>query len=368
MMESRLQRDLDILRSQAQFRTLEPPSGINFCSNDYLALASDERLREALSAAVAGGIALGGTGSRLLSGHSKVWDDLEAEFAEFVGAEAALFFGSGYAANTGLLASVLQPNDTVFSDEFNHASIVDGIRMTRAERVIFPHLDLHFLESALAENRKAEKFVVVESIFSMDGDRAPLPNLMALCERFGANLVVDEAHATGVAGPEGRGLAAAAGRRIFATVHTCGKALASAGAFVAGSKTLKDYLVNHARPFIFSTALPPYMALQVRAALRLAQTAGDRRSHLTEMGDLLRMKLRDAGFDTRSSDSQIIPVVLGSNETALKCAERLKAGGFGVRAIRPPTVPAGTARLRISLTSGHSNDDIEKLAAALHES
>ncbi len=368
MIESRLKSDLDTLRSQAQFRTLEPPSGINFCSNDYLALAHDARLRQALSAAIAGDIALGGTGSRLLSGHSKAWDELEEEFAEFVGAEAALFFGSGYAANTGLLASVLQPHDTVFSDEFNHASIVDGIRMTRAERVIFPHLDLNVLESALAGNRTGEKFVIVESIFSMDGDRAPLPALISLCERFGANLIVDEAHATGVTGRNGRGLAAEAGRGIFATVHTCGKALASAGAFVAGSKTLKEYLINHARTFIFSTALPPYMALQVRAALRLAQAADDRRKHLVEMGHLLRKRLKQAGFDARSSDSQIIPVVLGSNEAALKCAGRLKAAGFGVRAIRPPTVPAGTARLRISLTSGHSADDIEKLAATIHES
>jgi 8-amino-7-oxononanoate synthase len=369
MIESRLQRHLDSLRSQAQFRTLEQPSGINFCSNDYLALASDPRLRQAVSAAIAEGHGVGGTGSRLLSGHSKLWDELEEEFAEFEGAQAALFFGSGYAANVGLLASVLQPEDTVFSDQLNHASLVDGIRMTRAERVIFPHLDLTFLEDALSRNSKGEKFIVVESIFSMDGDRAPVRDLISLCERFGANLIVDEAHATGVAGPEGRGLVAEAGRSkvIFATVHTCGKALASVGAFVAGSQTLKDYLINRARTFIFSTALPPYIALQVRAALRLARAAADRRSHLEEIGELLRTRLKQSGFDTRSSESQIVPVVLGSNEAALQCAERLNAAGFGVRAIRPPTVPQGTARLRISLTSGHSKDDVEKLVVSLGE-
>jgi 8-amino-7-oxononanoate synthase len=367
MIQSRLQRELDSLRSQAQFRTLEQPCGINFCSNDYLALARDPRLREAVAAAITEGCAVGGTGSRLLSGHSTLWDELEEEFANFAGAEAALFFSSGYAANTGLLSSILRPDDIVYSDELNHASIVDGIRMTRAERVIFPHLDLTFLADALAKKCKGEKFVVVESIFSMDGDRAPLRDLLSLCERYQANMIVDEAHATGVVGPEGRGLVAESGHSnsILATVHTCGKALASAGAFVAGSKTLKDYLINRARSFIFSTAPPPYFALQVRAALRLARAAADRREHLKELGELLRMRLKEAGFETRSSESQIVPIVLGSNEAALECAERLNAAGFGVRAIRPPTVPAGTARLRISLTSGLSKEDIEKLAAAL---
>jgi 8-amino-7-oxononanoate synthase len=364
MIESRLQRDLDILRSQAQFRTLREPAGISFCSNDYLALADDGRLKEAVLDAVAGSRHLGGTGSRLLSGHSNLWDELESEFAAFAGTEAALFFTSGYAANVGLLTSVLQSEDIVFSDELNHASIVDGIRMSRAERVIFPHLNLKALEGCLSQERAGEKFVVVESIFSMDGDRAPLPELVSLCDSFGANLIVDEAHATGVAGLKGRGLAAGAGS-VFATVHTCGKALASAGAFVAGTRTLKEYLINRARTFIFSTALPPYMALQVQTALRLAKAADDRREHLAYLGDLLRQAAKKAGLDTHGSESQIVPILLGSNDAAVRCAERLDAQGFGVRAIRPPTVPAGTSRLRISLTAGHSKEDVERLAAAL---
>ncbi|HEY4579953.1 MAG TPA: aminotransferase class I/II-fold pyridoxal phosphate-dependent enzyme, partial [Candidatus Acidoferrales bacterium] len=268
----RARADLDSLEARSQLRRLEIVRGINFCSNDYLGLSTDARLREAVTAALAGGSPTGSTGSRLLSGHALIWDELESELAQWGGAEAALYFNSGYAANTGLFSCVLQRDDVVFSDTANHASIIDGIRLSGARKVIFPHLDLNVLEDELrrASPGRGQKIIAVESVFSMDGDRAPITGLLALAERYGAELIVDEAHATGVLGPQGRGLVAAAGAtdRVLAVVHTCGKALAGMGAFVLCSNVLKQYLVNHARSFIFSTALPPYFAAQARAAIR----------------------------------------------------------------------------------------------------
>jgi 8-amino-7-oxononanoate synthase len=367
----RLQTDLDGLKSRSQLRRLEIVPGVNFCSNDYLGLSADRRLREALTASLAVGSPIASTGSRLLSGHAVVWGELESELAQFAGAEAALYFNSGYAANTGLFGCVLKPDDIVFSDSANHASIIDGIRLSGARKVIFPHLDLNALESelrgAVPGRAPSQKFIAVESVFSMNGDRAPVAALVSLAERYGAELIVDEAHATGVLGPQGRGLVAEAGamNRVLAVVHTCGKALAGVGAFVLCSNVLKEYLINHARPFIFSTALPPYVAAQVRAAVHIAAAADAERAHLQALATHLRARLRESGFDTAGSDSQIVPVLLGENERALAVAARLRADGFAVRAIRPPTVPAGTARLRLSLTVRHKTEMIDRLVDSL---
>ena len=249
------------------------------------------------------------------------------------------------------LRALLRPEDMVFSDAANHASIVDGLRLSRAQKVIFPHLDLDILESELRNAGKAQKFIVTESVFSMDGDLAPISDLAALAERYGAELIVDEAHATGVIGSQGRGMAASAGLtgRVLATVHPCGKALAGVGAFICCSETLKQFLINRARTFIFSTALPPYIAAQMRAALKIVASADTGRERLASISYSLRARLREAGFDTAHSNSQIVPVILGENERAVRFAEQLARAGFGVRAIRPPTVPPGTSRLRISL-------------------
>ncbi len=366
----RLEQDLTALRLASQLRRLEPPTGIDVFSNDYLGLSADPRLKEAVVAALANGLGICSTGSRLLSGNAPVWEELECEFAEFVGTEAALFFNSGYSANVGLLSAVLRPEDLVFSDECNHASIIDGIRLSRANKVVFPHLDLDDLEDRLRGSgaHGGRKFIVVESVFSMEGDRAPLVDLLALSERYGADLIVDEAHAIGVFGPEGRGLMPNVGAngRALATVHTCGKALASVGAFVCGSETLKQYLVNHARTFIFSTALPPYLAAQIRAAMALARHADDRREKLANLAGFLRGKLQEAGFNTGRSDSQIVPVVLSRNDLALDFAEVLCRQGFAVRAIRPPSVPTGTARLRLSLNANLSTEVLEELIEGLN--
>jgi 8-amino-7-oxononanoate synthase len=356
------------LRDADQFRELTIPTGIPLCSNDYLGLASHPRLKQAIVRAAEEDGRVASTGSRLLSGNHERWEQIESEFAEFVGAEAALYFSSGYAANIGLLSSILKAEDTVFSDAANHASLIDGIRLSPAKRVVFPHLDLSYLEDELQrEGNGGKRVIVVESIFSMDGDRAPLAELVALCERFDAYLIVDEAHATGVDGAGGRGLVHATGRseRVLATVHTCGKALASMGAFVAGSRTLRDFLINHARTFIFSTALPPYCAAHVREGLALANGAGAERGQLRRLSEDLRQRMRAAGFDVGRSESQIVPLILGSNDLALQFAAALSEAGFAVRAIRPPTVPVGSARLRFALNANLTMDDIDGLMIAL---
>jgi len=355
------------LEARSQRRFLSEIAGVNLCSNDYLGLAGDARLRAAVLDAVRDTPRVGGTGSRLLSGHVAVWDEIEQEFAEFARTEAALYFGSGYAANVGLLTSLVKKNDVVFSNELNHASLIDGIRLSGARKVIYAHLDLNALERALREHAGASgrKFVVTETVFSMDGDVVPLREMVALCERFGAAVIVDEAHATAVHGPSGRGVGVeagvASGRGVIAAIHTCGKALASAGAFVCGSAELREHLINHARTFIFSTAMPPYMAGQIRAALRMALGMDARRAELLSSARRLAAGLRMQGYDTAGSSTQIVPVIVGGNDEALAVAEYLQEQGFAVRAIRPPTVKEGRARLRFSTTAAIAPRELERL-------
>jgi 8-amino-7-oxononanoate synthase len=367
----RIDEELATLQERAQFRTLGNPTGINLYSNDYLGLATDPRLKRAVCEAIDAAKSVGSTGSRLLSGNSQEWENIEAEFADFAGTEAALYFGSGYAANTGLIGAIAGRGDVVFSDALNHASLIDGIRLSGATKVIYPHGDLDFLEAAMREYRDhvGAKLIVTESVFSMEGDIAPIARLVEMARKYGAEVIVDEAHATGVHGPAGRGICAALGleREIFAIVHTCGKALASAGAFVCGGARLRDYLINRARTFIFSTAMPPYMAGQIRAALEIACGADERRAHLRVISEELRRRLSETGIAVGASKSQIIPLCLGGNEAALSVAARLQDAGFAVRAIRPPTVPAGTSRIRFSLTTALSMDEIFRLASATKE-
>ncbi len=371
--QARLQRelaeDLRRLENRKQKRSLIELVGVNLCSNDYLGLATHRKLREAIVQAVQEAPRIGGTGSRLLSGHLAEWDVVEADFAQFAGTEAALYFGSGYAANLGLLTSLLCRDDVVFSDARNHASLIDGMRLARAQKEIYRHLDLNSLEEALKKHAHARgrKVIVTESVFSMDGDCAPIAEMVKIAERYGAGMIVDEAHAVGVHGPSGRGLVAAAHAEetVWAVVHPCGKALASVGAMVCGSELLKQHLVNHARTLIFSTAQPPYIARQVQAALRLAKAMETERALLLERSRKFCIELRNDGWDTAGSTTQIVPVIIGDNAEALAAAEHLQGKGFAVRAIRPPTVPEGEARLRLSLTCDISSGDLERLRSAL---
>lgn len=364
-----MRSELEALHEQSQLRELDILRGVNLSSNDYLGLAVRSEFKQAVIEAVARADSIGSTGSRLLSGNSREWEDLERDFARFAGTEAALYFGSGYAANVGLLGALLKPGDVVFSDECNHASLIDGIRLSGARKIIYPHLDLEFLEKTLSECRDAgTKFIVTESLFSMEGDIAPLKKLMELARAHGAELILDEAHATGALGPQGRGLGVECGieSEALAIVHTCGKALASMGAFVCGSALLRQFLVNRARTFIFTTATPPYMAGQIRAAIEFVRGADAERKHLQEIAAILRKELTARGLRLRGS-SHVVPVFVNSNEQALHVAAKLQTNGFAAKAIRPPTVPAGTARIRLSLTSRITIDDVHRLAGALCE-
>ncbi|HTB92725.1 MAG TPA: 8-amino-7-oxononanoate synthase [Candidatus Sulfotelmatobacter sp.] len=367
--KAHLHQGLRGLEARSQRRSLAEIRGVNFCSNDYLGLAENSELRADVAEAVRDAGKIGGTGSRLLSGQTEEWRELEEAFAEFVGTESSLFFTTGYAANLGLLASLVGKRDVVFSDERNHASLIDGMRLSGARKVIYPHLNLNALEDALRReaNAPCRRLIVSESVFSMDGDIAPLVELAGLAEKYNAALILDEAHATGVHGPTGHGLAAAAGitSKVLAIIHTCGKALASAGAFVCGPAVLKEHLLNHARTFIFSTALPPYFAAQIKTAMRLAEGMNEERESLLQRAAEFRGALQAEGFDTAGAASQIVPIILGDNEATLDAAEHLQREGFAVRGIRPPTVAEGGSRLRLSLTTRISQQELSRLVRSL---
>src|SRR3984893_15059890 len=337
-----LQAGLRELESRSQRRRLAEISGVNLCSNDYLGLADNPALKQSVIEALTKATRVAGTGSRLLSGHAAVWNELEEEFAAFAGSEAALYFGSGYAANIGLLTSLAGKNDVIFSDTLNHASIIHGIRLSGARKIIYSHRDLNPLEASLKENQSkpGRKLIVTETVFSMSGDGAPIGEIVALAEKYGANVIVDEAHATAVHGPAGRGIAEQflTDERVFCAMHTCGKALASAGAFICGSAVLREHLINRARTFIFSTAMPPYMADQIRAALRLALGMDAERAELILRSQNFAQSLQRDGWETLGTTTQIVPAVTGPNDPAAAAADLLQHAGFAVRAIRPPTV------------------------------
>lgn len=350
-------------RARGLQRTLRPPQGVDLTSNDYLGLAAHPAIRAALADALARGEPTGGTGSRLLTGQHQAWADLEARFATWQGTEAALFHATGFAANTGLLAALVEPGDVVLSDALNHASLIDGLRLTRAERVVVPHLDLAAYAHALEAAAGRPTWVVVESVYSMDGDRAPLPQLVALCRAHGASIIVDEAHATGLLGPTGAGWIEATGTRdgVFASVHTAGKALGQSGAFVCGSAAMVDWLVQKSRPFVFSTAPAPFLASGLRAAMNLVQDDPGRRARPAALGRRLRAAL--TGIDTGTSDTWIVPVHVGSPERATRLQSELQAAGWDARAIRPPTVPQGTSRVRLVLHAALEDAQVDQLAA-----
>ena len=362
--------DLAALARQARRRQLSPVAGRDFSSNDYLALAGDPHLAAALGEALARGVPIGSGGSRLLRGNHPEHEALEAEAAQFFGSESALFMATGYAANSALLATLPQRGDAIFHDALIHASAHEGMRLSRADSFAVPHNDVQGFADALARWRAGHAdgtaWIAVETLYSMDGDRAPLDDLLALAERHGAVLVADDAHGTGVFGNGGRGLAEPlAGRDNAIVLRTCGKALGCEGALLCGPAIMRDHLVNRARGFIFSTAPSPLMASAVRAALTLTEAADDRRSALMALIDHAAARL--APFGVQAGGSQILPLVLGDDARTMTVAERLQDAGFDIRGIRPPTVPAGTSRLRISVTLNTDAAQIDALAHALEE-
>jgi len=339
----------------------------NFSSNDYLGLANDQRVRwGAAEAALRLG---GGAGaSRLLGGDLPIHRELEEALAKLKGTEAALLFNSGYQANLGLLSALVADGDAVFSDELNHASIVDGCRLTRARRHVYRHLDLDQLDQLLRESDARRKLIVTESLFSMDGDAAPLGRLADLAERHGALLMVDEAHATGVFG-EGAGLCRELGvaSRVHIQMGTLGKALGAFGAYVAGERRLIQFLLNRARSYVFTTALPPASCGAALAALRIVQSpeGAERRAKLAERSRQLASALRAAGLQVIGGEHQLMAVPTGTPRSAVEASAALEQAGFLVRAVRPPTVPEGTSRLRLCVSAGHTQEDVASVAEAI---
>ena len=347
-LETRVKERLSELGSAGLIRSLRQPSGI-----DYLGLANHPLLKQRMAQAVMRE-GCGSTGSRLLRGERESLSSVERTFAEFKGTPRSLYFSSGYLAYLSVLTTFPEAGDVIFSDERNHASLIDGMRLSRARRVVFPHNGVDAL-ATLLRDAAGQKFVVTESLFSMDGDFAPLAAYAALCRSTGAALIVDEAHAVGIFGPRGSGLVDDA----FLSVNTAGKALGVSGAFVAGPEWAIEYLAQRARPFIFSTAPPPSVAAALEASLQLIAAEPERRALLLSRARHLRRRLGLEGA------SQIVPVIVGANEAAVSAARELQAAGFDVRAIRPPTVPPGTARLRISVNVNLTEDVLDRFAEAL---
>ncbi|HVS39928.1 MAG TPA: 8-amino-7-oxononanoate synthase [Gemmataceae bacterium] len=344
---------------------------VNFSSNDYLNLAADPRLAAAASRA-ARRYGCGAGASPLVSGLLPPLRALERDLAAWEGTEAALVFSSGFLANVALVSTLAGRDDAVFSDALNHASLIDGCRLSHARVHVFRHADADHLADLLQREGPTarRRLIVTDSVFSMDGDFAPLADLLELAERFDCLVLLDEAHATGVLGDQGRGLTDLLPPGSYPSdrvvkMGTLSKALASQGGFVCGSRRLIAWLVNHARPYIFSTALAPPTAAAARRAIRIVKTEPERRRTLLGLAERLRGRLREMGKQLGASACQIIPVIVGDSRAAVALSRRLEEQGVLVPAIRPPSVPEGTARLRISLTAGHTVEDVDRLAEAL---
>jgi 8-amino-7-oxononanoate synthase len=336
------------------------------CSNNYLGLADHPRVREAAAdAAMRWGVGAGA--SRLVSGTMTLHRRLEERLAAFKGRESALLFGSGFLANTGTIAALARPSDVIFSDELNHASIIDGCRLSRADVFVYDHCDVEHLAWGISRAEGRGALIVTDSVFSMDGDLAPLAEIVELAQRFGLRTVVDEAHGTGTLGPGGRGALAEAGLedQVDVIVGTLGKALGSYGAFVACDEQMSRYLVNAARTFIFSTALPPPAVAGALAALDLLQERPRLVQKLAANAAALRDGLELEGFDAGESRTQILPLVVGDPELAMRICEAALARGVFAQAIRPPTVPPMTSRLRLAVMATHREEELREAARTL---
>ncbi len=367
---SRIADELAGLEEAGRFRSLSQTEGISLSGNDYLSLSRHpvliEKTRE-----LAGTLPSGSTGSRLLGGNHPLHEELEALICSWKNSESALLFNSGYDANTGVIQTLISKEDLVFSDKLNHACIVDGIRATGAKSERFLHQDFEDLERRLKKYTgvKANRFIIVESVYSMDGDVTDFHWLRLICEQYGCHLIVDEAHGTGVFGPTGAGILEQAGMTGYplATIHTCGKALGTFGAFVTCRKPIRDYLVNKCRNFIFTTALPPLQAGLIAEAIRLVIPMTDDRRYLQSLAADFRQSLKTAGnWSTGKSSTMIVPVLIGPDEAAIRLAGLCRKSGFDVRAVRPPTVPEGSARLRISFTTSVTEQQASRLAGLLN--
>jgi 8-amino-7-oxononanoate synthase len=376
---SDIEEVLEDLRDRGLYRKLRLVSGpqgprvlldgdpvLLLCSNNYLGLADHPRVREAAAdAAMRWGVGSGA--SRLVSGNMTVHRRLEEQLADFKGSSACVLFGSGYLANTGLVSTLAREGDVVFSDELNHASIVDGCRLARAETFVYDHCDPDHLEWGLREAGGRGALIVTDGVFSMDGDIAPLEQIVELAQRYDARVMVDEAHSTGTVGPGGRGAVADAGleHEVDIVVGTLGKSLGSYGAYVCCDKPMAKYLVNTARTLIFSTALPPPAVAGAMAALELLREQPGRVDKLHRNADAMRAALVSEGLDAGASETQILPLVVGDAGAAMEACERALAQGVFCQAIRPPTVPHGGSRLRIAVMASHTKSELRWAAGVL---
>ncbi len=374
--------ELDALRAQGLYRSVREISGsqgprvclegrevLLLCSNNYLGLADHPELKSASINAVQR-FGTGSGAARLVSGTMDLHLALEAQLAAFKGTEAALLFNSGYAANTGILAAIAGKGDIIYSDRLNHASIVDGAILSRAKLVRYPHADASSLRQLLRQHQGAGRAIIItDGIFSMDGDLAPLADLAAVKQEFGALLMVDDAHGTGVLGGGGRGSVEACGVQAAVDIQmgTLGKSLGSFGAYAAASRDIVDYLINKARSFIFSTSLPPAVLAAAQAALAIVDSpaGSELRGRLRANSDYFRSALQAAGFDTMGSVTQIVPIRIGPAELTMEFTRRLLAAEVFVQGIRPPTVPAGSCRLRCTLMADHSQADLAAAVTAI---
>jgi glycine C-acetyltransferase len=342
---------------------------INFSSNNYLGIANHPALAAAAKEAI-DRYGCGSGASRLISGNMTLHEELETKLATFKGTEAALVFNSGFQANTGILSTLAGEGDAIFSDALNHASIIDGCRLSRAKSIVYAHGDLDQLESALKLEVKAgRKLIVTETIFSMDGDEAPLGGIVELAEKYGAMVMVDEAHATGIFGSTGAGIVAklGLGERVAVQMGTLGKALGGFGAYVAGSRALRELLINRCRSFIFTTSLPPAIMAMAMVAIDLVQQEPERREALWNNCRILQAGLRELGFSSGSGESPILPLVIGDAGKCMQFSERLLEKGIFAQGIRPPTVPPGTSRLRVTLMATHTRSQIDRALKAFRD-
>jgi 8-amino-7-oxononanoate synthase len=352
---------------QAATVTIDGRELVNFGSNDYLGLASDARLAVAAKAAI-DREGWGSGASPLVSGRATSHAELERRLAAFEGTEAALVFPSGFAANAGIVPALADEGDAIFADAKNHASLIDGCRLSRAERFIYPHCDCDALEAMLATSKSfRRRLIATDTLFSMDGDLAPLPRLVKLAGKYDAMLLVDEAHATGVFGEHGRGVVEHFGLHdgVHVRIGTLSKALGTGGGFVCGRQSLIDWLANRARPYVFSTAQPAATSAAAITALDIVASEPHRRRELLDRAAALRARLQAQGWQTGNSDSQIIPLYIGDPDRTMQLAARLRDAGYFIPGIRPPTVPEGESLLRISLCWHHEPKMIEELTDGL---
>lgn len=365
----RHQDRLALTAARGRARALVQARGLDFASNDYLGLRASPVLARAVTEALARGVPVGAGGSRLLRGNDPEFAALEAEAAVFFGAGACLYMGGGFQANQAIFAALPMAGDLVLHDALIHASVHEGMRLGAADVQGFHHNDAQNAAEHIRKWRdlggKGRVWIAIETLYSMDGDFAPVQDFVALARANDAVLILDEAHATGVYGPEGRGLAPEAADVPLIAVHTCGKALGASGALICADRVVIDTLINRARPFIYATAPSPLMAAAVRAALRLMRDNPALRTHAAALRHQARIAAERIGLNP--GNSQILPVILGADTAAMAAARTLQDAGFDLRAIRPPTVPKGTARLRISLTGGLQPDDIDALFSAISD-